>query len=227
MNDFEQTFTNIVSEALQSTLAMMRYEWLSVAQNELKSTLESYKAGLREPVMTDPLKGFIELQGTFPNMVETGYTGFDIKDGFANSPKRKKKNGENNDAGWYFTVPFRHYTSSSLGQTMPKDILKEARKLQHKQTLSSALVRRLGYHPQTSHTGYTWKNAQYDSLQRIVKEYDSGKKHGQYITFRRVSDKSDPRSWIHPGYKGLHALDKIENKAGTFFQEYLERSLDL
>lgn len=32
------------------------------------------------------------------------------------------------------------------------------------------------------------------------------------VTIRRISDKSDPESWIHPGFKGLQLFKKLESK---------------
>ncbi|NLY08545.1 MAG: hypothetical protein GXZ11_01385 [Tissierellia bacterium] len=149
-------------------------------------------------------------------MIEQGYSAFDMKVGFANSPKKKATS-----TGWYLTIPYRHMTTSKIHSTMPKDIAKPAKKLSDGDRLSAALVRSLGYKPKTSWAGYTWKNSQYDSLTRIVKEYDSGKKRGHYMTFRRVSDKTDSNAWMHPGYKGLKALDRVAPKVEEFFYDYI------
>lgn len=218
MSNLEQAFNQVVSNALKATLAYAYSEWTKEAQDNLRSSREDYMRGLQGVVMKDSLSGYIELQGKFPVMLEQGFSQYDIKDGFANSPKTK----QNMYGGWYLTIPYRHYTASTFNPVMPSDIKREATKLSNGEQLKEALVRDLGYEPKVSHAGYEWKNSQYDNLTRIVKEYDSGKKHSQYVTFRRVSDKSDPNSWIHPGYKGIHAADKVATKLDKFFYDYLK-----
>jgi hypothetical protein len=46
-----------------------------------------------------------------------------------------------------------------------------------------------------------------------------GKGHSQYLTFRRISDKSDPKSWQHPG---VEARPISEAVAENTKQEALE-----
>lgn len=216
--ELEQAFQTHISNALKATLAYAKSTWTSIAQQELKSSREDYISGISAVIMEDPLSGYITLKGKFPVMLEQGFNQFDIKSGFEKSPKAKSKP----DGGWYLTVPYRHYTTSTFNPTMPKDIMKQAKNLNPGEQLSEALVSALGYKRGTSHTGYQWKNTMYDNLTRITKEYDSGKIHSQYITFRRVSDNSDPNSWIHPGYKGLKALDKVAPMTEKFFYDYMK-----
>lgn len=212
---------NIVSEVVKDTLAYTRAEWEKEAKNKLKTSRMDYLMGLSSVKMEGSTKGRIDLVGAFPIMTETGYSGFDIKDGFKNSPKRKKKKN-----GWYLTIPYRHYTNSSSPTGMPPEIMKNAKKLGDRETLKEALVRELGFEPQTSFTGYKWKNSKYDNLQRIIKTYPSGKVHSTYMTFRRVSNNTDPKAWQHPGYRGLKAMDTIERKSERFFYEALESRLE-
>lgn len=214
-SQLEQAFEEIASNAVKATLAYARDEWIRTAQNKLKSTREDYIGAISGIYQESPYQGYIELQGKFPQMLETGFSSFDIKDGFLKSPKKKTT-----DTGWYMTIAFRHRTTGNLPNTMPKNVFNQAKRLGHGEQLKEALIRSLGYGPQTSHTGYTWKNSKYDNLTRIVKEYDSGKKHSQYLTYRRVSDKSDPASWIHPGYQGAKIVDEIRPKVESFAYDY-------
>lgn len=214
-------FEIIISDIVKSTLAYARDEWINEVKNRLNSSRSDYISGISGVYMEDQLNGYIELRGKLPQMLEEGYSGFDIKKGFATSPKRHKKKA----GGWYLTVPYRHRTSGN-NSVMPNNIKKNASKLGNRNRLEEALVRELGYGVEISHADYTWKNSKYDSLTRIIKEYQvkDGKqrKSSQYLTFRRVSDKSDPKSWIHPGYKGLKALGKVVPKVDKFFYESME-----
>lgn len=47
----------------------------------------------------------------------------------------------------------------------------------------------------------------------------------QYTTFRAVSDRSDPRSWIHPGIEGHHLFDAGAAYAGKAAQFLLQQAL--
>lgn len=38
------------------------------------------------------------------------------------------------------------------------------------------------------------------------------KQSGSYITIRRISTRSPPSSWIHPGFKGIKLFDKLASK---------------
>lgn len=216
-DELQQAFEEFVSGAVKASLLYARSEWVGIAQQKLRSSREDYIAGISEVTMTGPYNGYIELKGKFPNMLETGFTGFDMKTGFANSPKRKtSKTG-----GWYLTIPYRHRTSGSVAP-MPKDINKEAKKLGDRESLSEKLVASLGYKRETSHTGYRWKNAKFDGLTRVIKTYPSGMKRSQYLTFRRVSEKTDPGAWAHPGYHGLHAIDEVVTKTERFIYDYMK-----
>lgn len=216
MGNLEKEFNKFINNALRATLNYARHEWISDAQQNLRSTREDYISGLQGVTITENNKGYIELKGSFPTMIEEGYSSFDMKMGFANSPKKKET-----PMGWYLTIPFRHMTASKIYPTMPKNVFKEAKKLSTGDRLTEALVRDLGYKPETSWAGYEWKNSMYDSLTRIVKEYSSGKTHGHYTTFRRVSNKTDTNAWMHPGYQGLKALDRVAPKVEDFFYDYI------
>lgn len=216
--DFTEELQAIASDAVKATLAYARDRWIEEAQSGLKSSRSDYIQGLSGIYMSSPTSGYIELRGTFPVMTELGYGPYDMKSGFERSSNVKmSKEGK-----WYLTIPYRHSTSGGSINVMPSVIEARARQLNHGEQLAQAVVRQLGYKPETSWTGYKHKNSKYDSLTRIVKEYKSGRKHSQYKTWRRVSETSDPRSWMHPGYRGLKAMPKVEKDAGKFFYSYLE-----
>lgn len=210
-------FESIVSDGVKATLAYARDEWVKKAQSGLKSSREEYLAGLSGVYMEDSLSGYIELRGAFPVMTEEGYSSFDMKEGFAKSPKRT----QGKDGRWYLTIPYRH-TISSGPTAMPSNIYKQVKGLDHKKALAEFVVRQLGYKAGESWTGYQHKNSKYDSLTRFVKEYKSGKKRSQYVAFRRVSNNTDPLAWKHPGYRGLKAVDEVADKAEKFFYDYME-----
>lgn len=202
---------NAMQAALNTTLIVVRNEWMQQAQQELRSTRPIYLMGLQEKnsILASyngkPLSGAIVLRGRLPNMLEEGTPAFDIK---AAMPKSKRAK-PTKSGGWYITIPIRHSTPNSFmyGKAMPPSVYDQVKKLQSRERLT------VSGNERTSHTGYEHKANIYDGLTRIVKSYKPGTKQSQYMTFRRISDRSDPKSWIHPGFEGIHIVNKLESYA--------------
>ncbi len=226
MTDIYKAIDTVASDMVKATLSYARDELIYEANTKLRSTSTDYKQAISAVTMEGPLKGYVQLNGKFPALLENGCNKFDEKIGFSKSPKRTKvvrRVDGKNEPGWYLTIPFRHRTAGR--GSLPPKILKAAKNLKYGQYLEESLVRDLGYSPQRSNTGYKWKNSKYDYLVRKTKTYKSGAKRSQYLTFRRVSDKSDPKSWFHPGLKGIKAFPKVSKKAEKFSYDYLEANL--
>lgn len=203
-----------IQVALEASLNTARNAWIGIAQKELKSSREAYINAITG-VEVSPGRGSISLVGDFPCMIEEGFAPYDMKDGFSRSSYRKKgRSGQ-----WYMRVPFRHYTSGHTN-VMPKKVLNLARKLQNGEIIDSSILRDLGVEPGISWTGYAHRATKYDGLRRVVKDYGKTKR-STYQTFRTVSENSPGNSWIHPGYKGLKALDKVEEEAENAFRKAL------
>lgn len=102
--------------------------WRETAKNSLSSSREQYLASLQleNESKTTTL---VILHGKLPNMIESGFSGFDMKEGFAKSSNRKTTK----DGGWYLTIPFRYATPGSLGESgafagvMPQEIYDEVK----------------------------------------------------------------------------------------------------
>lgn len=217
-------FNIAVQGAIQTSLSVIKDKWQYEAQSKLNSTRTAYLLGLdfdsiQYPYEGDLFSGAVVLMGKFPNMLEKGFPSYDMKKGFSASPKAHSKKG----GGWYLTIPIRHGTPDTFmwGKPMPKDIYSEAKKLGHGQRLSIK-----GGEGQ-SWSGYQHKHNIYDGLTRIVKEYSKGTKQSQYYTFRRVSDKSDPMSWMHPGYPGVHIADSLKGYSERVFKDSLQANIQM
>lgn len=61
---------------------------------------------------------------------------------------------------------------------------------------------------------YKWKTGRYEGMIRQEKEYGAAIQ-SEYTTFRRVSDNSDPSSWIHPGFPKKPILQALANYIET------------
>lgn len=224
------------------------YNWVSSAKQGLRSTRNQYLKNLQIG-QTSPLSKYIVLTGDFANMLETGFGAFDMKSGFAKGGKVKiKKNG-----GWYMTIPFRFATPGAIGESeifsavMPPDVYKNVRNLQSaKSSLEGGKTQSAkGLNsvpkqfsiPKTrdafsvvqgkqTFSQYQHKSSIYQGITRQEKTYGSSTQ-GSYVSFRRVSDKSDPMSWIHKGVDAKNfakaALQKTDvgNIADRAIDSYL------
>jgi hypothetical protein len=218
-------YQTAIQMAVSSTLMAAKSKWESEAQKRLTTTRNDYLLGLNADnsvEFPDPFTGILTLRGKWPNMLEKGFPAFDMKQGgdgrFKNSPKRKMKK----DGGWYLTIPMRHRTPDTVGSAvgggaMPQDIYAQARLLAAGQRLTGTEAQ---YPPRVSWTGYQHKNGIYEGMQRNQKVYEKAVQ-STYFTFRRVSDKSDPRSWWHPGFQGIEAADLVAPFVRDTFQKVL------
>lgn len=218
-----QKATNAIQLAITTSLALVKDKWQSEVQHQLHSTIPLYLQGLDfnsvvYPFGNDVFSGAVVLNGQLPNMLESGFAAFDEKVGFSKSSKKHTSK----DGGWYLTIPLRHSTPGSFmyGPPMTDQIYSQAKLLANRQHLT------IKGGQKTSWTGYVHKNNIYDGLTRVIKSYsNSNAKQSQYFTFRRVSNKSDKKSWWHPGYSGVKISDTLEPYAMKIFKKELEKNL--
>ena len=121
-----------------------------------------------------------------------GVTFIDMKEIFARSPKAKRKK----DGGWYLVVPIQDGTTQ-LRSAYGRSVWDQISHTEFGTTSSFSDIERvqskLGYNPSDSidELQYKWKSANITRFQKC-----SSGKRASYISFRTVSDKSDPNSWI-------------------------------
>ena len=176
--------------------------WRTAAARGLHGTRSRYLRGL-QVVDRGRLANAIVLKGKFPNMLEQGISSFDMKIGFSKSSKvKRRKDG----SGWYLTIPFRWATPDALGENeafsgvMPKEVHKAAKRKASgniimavkPSDIPAALSRRKRQHH---------KSGIYEGIRRTktIKE-EKNERGGGYISFRRVSDRSDKKAFFHPGF---------------------------
>lgn len=193
--------------------------WEEDVDNTLHQTRTEYKKGIfqENPDEHTIVVGLTPRQSSLSLMLEDGATQFDIKEGMAKSPNRHlKKNG-----GWFISVPFRFATSDAVAESMsfsnqmPKPIERIVKQKEAPLTLGDLpaefLFNKEGYFQpfgQNATSGYTHKFNIYEGLHR--EEVGSGEKEkrGQYMNFRRISDRSDNDAWIHPGFEAHKFMEK-------------------
>lgn len=149
--------------------------------------------------------------------VEEGSEPYDEKIGFSQSSKAKQKK----DGGWYLTIPFRHATPTAVAESgifasiLPQtiyDIAKKKGKVSQTDLptqYSNPGVRKEIKTPELVVPEYIHKAPQYANLVKV--DVSTGNStRSQYMTFRRVSDKSDPISWWNGG---IQPPKKLMDKA--------------
>ncbi len=239
--------TNMLLTEVSNALV---YNWREEADGALSSTRNLYKNGIQRPEI-NATTAVIELIGRLANMIESGAPAFDMKPGFQNSPKvKQKKNGN----GWYLTIPFRQAAATSLGENeafsnvMPKQVYNVAMDLKstvskpngtiiYGGSLSKDSLPKKFQKPSTREAitdndngkvlygAYQHKNSIYEGIIKTSKLYEKSSQ-SQYFSFRRVSNTSDPLSWIHPGFIAANLSDKavdstdvdtiVDNVANSF-----------
>lgn len=193
-------------------------EWRAQASEMLGQTRQVYSDAIYIEKI-DNYNVVVGLKGWLPNAVEQGISAFDQKSGFSRSNKKHPKK----DGGWYLTIPFRFATptaiaeSSIFSQILPNKVYQVAKTelTNSKRQLTVSQLpkefQNLGIRPEVSNKGTTYQAYQHKSpifagMQRI--ESEGSQKHGQYVTFRRVSDLSDPNAWIHTGIQAYNLAGK-------------------
>ncbi len=187
-----------MARLLQQTVLAETYEQIIVLANRnLHTSKQQYIDGL---VMNT---NSIDLEGWLPNAIESGVSGFDMKEYFAKSSKVKF----NKKGGWYLTIPFRVYTpgGGDYRNQMSWQIYRAVRA--GRKYDAGTAGSRGGFTDLA--TGRVWDS--YENKTPIlagIKQTIGANGRSTYSTFRRVSSNSNPNSWIHSGIMAHNFIDK-------------------
>jgi hypothetical protein len=221
---------NEVKDLSRYVLDNMAAEYQQTWDKLINSSLHQTKVEYRSAIFAERIDDYNMVFGMTPRqsklgmMIEEGASGFDIKEGFGKSSKRKFKA----DGGWYLTIPFRHATSeavaetATLGTPMPKPI-QNLVKVSRTPLRLNQLPKQY-QEKRVSSVGYQHKAAIYEGLHRRDISSTDKEKRGGYFTFRRVSDQSEDNSWMHSGLYARKLMDKAVQ--GTRFDFIMDRSID-
>lgn len=209
----QQQADALIDYVVKSVAASYAASWEELAVRELRISREQY---VKSFIVKDEGNGVasVMLAGKLANMIEEGTPAFDMKPGFLNGPKSKTAK----DGSKYNTIPFYMGTPTALeenfnGGLMPKQIYEEMRNREVNKPLTIAEIAKPFDEKQTHRVEmkpkqfevYEHKNSIYEGL---VKKQDSVTKQNTYMTFRRVSENSNPSAWIHPGLPPKHFADR-------------------
>lgn len=223
-------------------------KWEGIAKIKLHSTRDFYISGLKV-IDVGRMKGAVLLdykQHPVIRMIEEGQSAFDIKEGFAKSSKRKPAYRKNASTGWYLTIPFRIGIPTTIGESsvfavpsMPPAIHKVAKKLdaqkgetskglklseipkQFQAPQSRAAISVIENHE--TYTEYVHKSSIYEG---IVKQKNAMTGQNSYMSFRRVSDLSDPMAFIHSGIIAYNLADDAMKELNANMHNELQIATD-
>lgn len=235
--------TNTANYIVESSVELVTQEvyrqWNLSATSKLNSTRNDYLNGL-SIIKNSEFSQTILLAGKLPNMIEKGASAFDMKLGFQKSKnvtltEKRDKHGNVISTGWYLTIPFRHGTPGIVGENaafsgiMPQQVYDTAKKfgvVKSSDLKGSDAIPRTRKQidlPSRVIPAYTHKSSIYEGIQKKSAAYKSVIQN-TYVSFRRVSDKSDPNAWWH---KGIPAYNlSAEAVANTDVSTIVENNVD-
>lgn len=241
----DEEVKGLISHVVSGVTNIAKNKWEEFAKSSLKSTREQY---IRSLVIGDEgiYVGYVVLTGVFNNMIEQGADPFDMKEGFSHAKNVKIKK----DGGWYMSVPMRYANPEALAENpafsgkMPKGVYEVTKAQPVKKAVKLEQLPKINQEKGVrneikTNKGVTFKKYEHKTpiFQGIVRtevptpegtKLKGGAKHSQYMSFRTVSDNSDPDSWIHPGFEPSNFKDKaiesmnIFSLTGLLIDQYLE-----
>lgn len=163
--------------------------------------------------------------------LEDGYQRFDMKPGILKGPKAKvSKKGVR-----YNTIPFKQASPGAatnlreqlMGEQMKQALKSGISRLTRQKTDLNKIQKGADGKPLRGNVGKISKNPiihpHLQGLTRYQKQY-GGATQAQSMTFRTVTSKSDPASWWHPGYDGVHAFREMEKYVNDEFNRLISES---
>jgi hypothetical protein len=227
----EESVKESFRHALAGVAQAAHAEWIALAQSRLKTSRDDYVMGLQKAnsfeVGRDPdgEKNYtITLRGQLANNVETGMPPFDMKNvrpGWLGGTKAKTSK----DGSKYVTIPFRHSTSNSpraaySGKAAVDNLKKELKKTVRDYGLDRMVRTATGAIKQGSvkrvprdegvHR-YLHGLTRIQSRARGLTPRGLQRGQSQLMTWRIMSEKSAPDSWLHPGITAKNLLRDVES----------------
>jgi hypothetical protein len=237
----EKEVESIIDTAIKNITAAFASEWEQTAMNTLGATKNRYVSNIKV-IDSGRMEGTVLLdysKDPLIKMLEEGSSAFDMKENFAKSSKKKLKA---NGSGWYLTVPFSIGTpgasATGFANIMPSEIYAQVKnktvspetgrsqgltKNEIPEQYQIPKVRAAIIIPESAaFKEYKQKTSQFQGL---YKKTDSTTGQSSYGSFRRVSDKSDSDSWIHPGIEAMNLAEKTIDSFDSKIQTILEDSM--
>lgn len=243
--DGASAFAN-TQAAMNEVASMIHEAWVGFASGvpipgaiRVINSRGQYKASIKVDLSKDKEK-IIYSDSPIHKYLEEGTDAYDMKPGLLSGPKaRFGKNGP------YNVICFRHGApdSSESSAPMPVTIYKLTKAVSKKAAASGTTSKSMQVVSTNNMTGirskrvasfmpgrnnYTWKVGPYAGMMKIDTTTGAAKR-SSYLTFRVVSTKSDPSSWIRPPQPGLPirqaALDAVHDIAIELLKEAVRKDM--
>lgn len=236
-----RTFSPDILADMSLTVAQaVRRRWVRNAQQELGESKDSYIQGIL-PVRIERNRAVLALDSEDPWFrlwIEEGVDAWDMKEAllqgreYVDIPFISKRNKArpSRDKGAPLGAPFdARRRAQWVGGAVQRLASAEldtglADRLSLRGPIDTGRGKRRQRIPilENRTTGYEHKANIYQDLQRHI--YSRGTQDsGKYVTFRRISENSDPDSWMYPQTQGRqllqHAIDQVAKDAA---KQYLE-----
>ena len=250
----KQVFPNILA-AMSEIAALYREAWMGFASGVpipgSPRVINSRAGGYRDSIKLDLSKDnekVVYTDSPVHRYIEDGSPEVDLKPGLLSGPKaRQGKDGP------YNIVAFRHGTPGTLQSNRPMPVnvynivrqqIRQAQKSRTDAVQTSQQQRQkarppgrmqviaatnqqgrrsklVGTFSEGRGSSYTWKSGQFAGMQRITGVARST----QYITFRVVSFRSPPSSWIVPPREGVPIREAVVSEVRDLAEEMLKEAL--
>lgn len=215
----QDDINDLLDYTVKEVTARFAHELENEAYRTLKSGRSEYISNINV-VDEGFAAGSVVITGFLPNAMEKGMAPYDMKPGFLNGPNAK--DGVN---GKYNTIPFSFGTPGAkeenfTGGIMPQEVydIAKDKPIIKGETHSAGItkeelplkfqepqVKTIQLPKSKSFAEYQHKNSIYEGIR---KEKDNVTGQNRYQSFRRVSENSDPNSFIHPGFEAVNLVDK-------------------
>ena len=227
----DQTVDQLTETCVNKVTAIVKQKWEAEAKQNLHSTTPIYLQNLNQ-IDKGRFAKMIVLTGELPNMIESGASPFDMKEGFKKSkwvkytvPVYNRQGKQIRPGGqWYLTIPFRQGTPGIVGQAgfaneMPQEIYSIMVHRNPGNPLTAGEIPEPYDVPksraaivdektnQTLYAEYQHKSSIYEGLTKYAAAYQQVVQN-TYKSFRRAGENSDPLAWIHKGIKAHNFAEK-------------------
>lgn len=184
--------------------------------------------------LSNPIEKIIYTDSPVHRFIEDGAPETDLKPGLLSGPRSRPTL----DGGRMNIVSFRHGVPSAARSPMPQNIYQamlretqraEAQRQARTGPVRATLPRGMGGTPQTKVTQnfgiYQWAVGKYEGMRRY--DTSSGRAvSSEYLTFRVVSSKSDPASWIVPERPPLPIRQAVVDAMAPVVDELLKSAFE-
>lgn len=225
LEDIAPTVEAEINAAIADLAHAAHAEIIAHAQAQLQSTRQDYLKGVHFEDLGDN-SYLISLEGEWAQKLEEGFPAYDMVGRMLKSETTVSK-GSRAGQKWvqegeggqkYAHVPFeRKIASKESKHASLADQIKQmtATNVQGRRQKITSVFKGEDGSPLTGRvaTGMS-KNPMLDGLVKYQETFQNNKGKEQvrstYINFRTISENGKP--WIHPGFQGIHAFERAEQK---------------